>query len=263
MWKHGWGTRSVSDSDYGRCRGRCCRWTSASKRPTGCSPATDIPNPNVTGGATDWIFASVQNNGLGTIFAPGGCLMNFKNQPWPASTVYAVGQQVLDTHFQIQTVRVGGTSRATTPPWSLVVGATTTDNTVRWLNQGRQVVVHNTWLPAHTYALNAVIVDSNGDIQLVTTAGTSRTALQGHPTWSLVVNAITADNTVRWRNLGSVASASLATSGGASGIIIDNTVGTDTMAGASQVYFSTQGNQTCGTSGPGGCAVQASQPALQ
>jgi radical SAM protein with 4Fe4S-binding SPASM domain len=80
---------------------------------------TDIPNPNVTGGATEWIFASVQNNGLGTICAPGGCLINFKNQPWQASTVYAVGQQVLDTHFQIQTVRVGGTSRATTPPWSL------------------------------------------------------------------------------------------------------------------------------------------------
>jgi hypothetical protein len=79
----------------------------------------------------------------------------------------------------------------------------------------------------------------------------------------LVVNAITADNTVRWRNLGSVATASLAASGGTSGIIIDNTVGTGTMAGASQVYFSTQGNQICGTSGTGGCAVQASQSALQ
>ena len=230
---------------------------------TGCSSVTDIPNPNGTGGATEWIFASVQNNGLGTICASGGCLINFKNQPWQASTVYAVGQQVLDTHFQIQTVRVGGTSRATTPAWSTTVGATTADNTVRWLNQGRQVVVHNTWLPAHAYALNTVIVDSNGSIQLVTTAGTSRTALQGHPAWSLVVNAITADNTVRWRNLGSVATASLAASGGTSGIIIDNTVGTGTMAGASQVYFSTQGNQTCGTSGTGGCAVQASQSALQ
>lgn len=60
------------------------------------------------------------------------------------------GQQVLDTLFQIQTIRVGGTSRATTPPWSLVVGATTADNAVRWLNQGRQVVVHNTGLPAQS-----------------------------------------------------------------------------------------------------------------
>jgi hypothetical protein len=60
---------------------------------TGCSPVTDIPNPNVTGGATEWIFAGVQNNGLGTICAPGGCLMNFKNQPRQAPTVYAAGQQ--------------------------------------------------------------------------------------------------------------------------------------------------------------------------
>jgi len=52
-------------------------------------------------------------------------------------------------------------------------------------------------------------------------------------------------------------------SGGTSGIIIDNTVGTGTLAGASQVYFSTLGSQTCGTSGSGGCAVQASQSALQ
>jgi hypothetical protein len=57
--------------------------------------------------------------------------------------------------------------------------------------------------------------------------------------------------------------ASLAGSGGTSGIIIDNAVGTGTMAGSSQVYFSTHGNQTCGTSGTGGCAVQASQSALQ
>jgi hypothetical protein len=45
---------------------------------------------------------------------------------------------------------------------------------------------------------------------------------------------------------------------------MDNIVGSGTLAGASQVYFSTQGNQTCSTSGgSGGCAVQASQSALQ
>jgi hypothetical protein len=45
-------------------------------------------------------------------------------------------------------------------------------------------------------------------------------------------------------------------------LIIDNTVGT--LAGTSQVYFSTLSNQTCGTSPtPGGCAVQASQSDLQ
>jgi len=50
--------------------------------------------------------------------------------------------------------------------------------------------------------------------------------------------------------------------GGTSGIIIDNTVGSGTLAGASQVYFSTLANSTgtCGTNV--GCAVQASQSGL-
>ena len=55
------------------------------------------------------------------------------------------------------------------------------------------------------------------------------------------------------------ATAGLAAAGGTSGIIIDNTVGS---AGASQIYFSPLANQACATGGTGGCAVQASQAAL-
>lgn len=145
------------------------------------------------------------------------------------------------------------------------MGTVTADNTVRWRNQGPQVPAHATWLPSHAYAsgIGTVILDSNNNIQWVVTSGTSRTALQGHPIWSAAVFGLTADNTVRWRNLGSVATASLAAAGGTGGIIIDNTVGSGTMAGASQVYFATQGNQVCGTSGTGGCAIQASQSALK
>ncbi len=56
-------------------------------------------------------------------------------------------------------------------------------------------------------------------------------------------------------------SAGLASAGGTSGMIIDNT---SSSPGASQVYFSTLGSQTCGGngstgSGTGGCAVQTSQ----
>jgi hypothetical protein len=65
---------------------------------------------------------------------------------------------------------------------------------------------------------------------------------------------------VTWKNLGANGTAALAAAGGTSGIIIDNTV---SGGGASQVYFSTLSNQPCGTSGAGGCAVQASQSALQ
>jgi hypothetical protein len=53
-----------------------------------------------------------------------------------------------------------------------------------------------------------------------------------------------------------------AAAGGASGVVVDNTA---SLAGASQVYFSTLTNGTspCATStGTGGCATQASQSAL-
>jgi hypothetical protein len=63
--------------------------------------------------------------------------------------------------------------------------------------------------------------------------------------------------------LGAIATAALAAAGGTSGIIVDNTVAPGTLAGASQIYFSTLGSQACGSSGTGGCAVQASQPVLQ
>lgn len=229
---------------------------------TGCSPISDISNPNATGGTTEWIFAGTQASGTGNSCAAGGCIMNFKDQAWKPATAYAVGQEILDSHFQIQVVRVAGTSRATTPPaWNTVVDGSTTDNTVRWTNQGPLSASYATWLASHAYALRAEILDSNGNIQAVTAAGTSKAG--AHPVWSTTINGQTTDNTVRWRNVGALGTASLPAAGGTSGIIIDNTVGSGTLAGASQVYFSTQSNQACGTSGTGGCAVQASQSALQ
>jgi len=61
----------------------------------------------------------------------------------------------------------------------------------------------------------------------------------------------------------SVATAGIAANGGTGGVIIDNS---STAAGASQIYYSIQGNQACvgnGTTGAGtaGCAVQTLQSA--
>jgi hypothetical protein len=56
----------------------------------------------------------------------------------------------------------------------------------------------------------------------------------------------------------SAATDGLAAASGSSGIIIDNI---STSLGASQIYFSTLGSQSC-TGGTGGCAVQASQSTL-
>jgi hypothetical protein len=227
---------------------------------TACSPVTDIANPNATGGATEWFFASATASGLGNNCASGGCLTNFKSQQWQPSTAYVVGQQVLDTHFQIQTVRVKGTSKATAPAWSTTIGATTDDGAnLKWLNAGPIEASYATWVASNPYNLNQEIVDSNGNIQLVTTAGTSKAGT--HPTWKTTVDGTTTDGSVKWLNVGAMATASLSAAGGTSGIIIDNV---STMAGASQVYFTTQSNQTCTTSGgTGGCAMQASQSALK
>ena len=120
---------------------------------TGCSPVTDISNPNAAGGTKEWIFAGVKASGSGNSCAAGGCAMNYVNTPWIASHTYAVGQQVLDTHFQVQTCRVAGLSRATTPNWSIVVGASTNDNVARWVNQGPQLAAHGVWLASHVYAV--------------------------------------------------------------------------------------------------------------
>ena len=235
---------------------------------TGCSPVSDFSNPDAAGNNREWIFVSAQARGLGSKCASGGCAMNFVNTPWLPSNAYTVGQQVLDSHFHVQTVRTAGTSRTAAqgpPAWNTRTGGSTSDGaTLRWVNQGPQVAAHQTWLPSHAYVVGNSIIDSNGHIQVVTTAGTSRTAAQGHPTWvTTIYTPTTADNTVRWRNAGLPATASLAAAGGTGGFIIDNIVGSGVMAGASQVYFSTQGNQVCGSSGTGGCAVQASQSSLQ
>ena len=234
---------------------------------TGCSPVTDFSNPNATGGTTEWIFAGVQASGLGDSCGSAGCLMNFVNTPWLPSHAYTVGQQILDSHFQIQTVRALGTSRTAAlgpPVWNTTVGGSTTDaTTLRWVNQGPQLAAHGAWQPSHLYPLATAIIDTNGNVQVVTTAGTSRTAALGHPAWQTTINATTADAAVRWRNTGKPATASLAAAGGTGGIIIDNIVGSGTLGGASQVYFSTQSNQACGSTGTGGCAVQASQSGLQ
>jgi len=56
--------------------------------------------------------------------------------------------------------------------------------------------------------------------------------------------------------------AASAEAGGTSGIIIDNTVSSGMLAGTSQIYFSTLSG-CMGPSDQDGCAVQASQSALQ
>jgi hypothetical protein len=226
-----------------------------------CSPVTDILNPNVSGGATEWIFASTTNGGASAGCSSGGCIFNFKDTPWLPSTTYAVGQEVLDSHFQIQVVSVAGTSGLTSPTWSTTVGNPTLDGTVVWLEQGVQsAFTPAAWVATHLYGSGSKILDSSNNIQLVTTPGLSGGSM---PTFNSTAGGTTIDGVVVWTNVGVLGTAAMPAAGGTSGIIIDNTVSSGTLAGTSQIYFSTLSDQVCGSSGTGGCAVQASQSALQ
>jgi hypothetical protein len=230
-----------------------------------CGSVTDVSNPNATGGTAEHLYFGVQNNGRPTLCAGKGCAMSFVDLPWQASTAYQVGQEILVLRTQNNTLYVNvattaGTTGTTPPTWPTQVGATTINGTVSWLNQGASTVVPlAVWANNHAYALRARIVDSNGDVEIATVAGTSAGAA---PHWSTTAGGLTADGTVTWENAGVLPVAALESAGGTSGIIIDNFV--NTLPGASQVYFSTLSNQTCTTSGTtGGCAVQASQSTLK
>jgi len=65
------------------------------------------------------------------------------------------------------------------------------------------------WAATTAYAVGTRIVDSNGNIEQVTTAGTSRAT---QPTWSTTVGGTTTDNTVRWQNAGVAAGTTIQSS---------------------------------------------------
>jgi hypothetical protein len=223
---------------------------------------TDVQNPNA-GGSTEWVFVSAGANGIAT-GCTAGCLYNFNNTPWKKTTAYSLGQEVLDSNFKIEVVTTAGTSGSAQPTWG-ATGASTTDGTVTWFNQGLTTQITTAiWVRITNYPLGSTILDSNNNVELVTTSHGGGNSGGGQPTWNTVVGGTTADATLTWTNEGPVSAFGLASAGGTSGIIIDNFVSSGTLAGASQVYFSTLSNQTCATSGgTGGCAVQASQSALK
>jgi hypothetical protein len=231
-----------------------------------CSPVTDVYNPNVAGGPTEWVFASVQNHGVAAPCSGGGCVFNLVDTAWKASTVYAVGQEILSPRLHIEVVTTGGTSGAVQPGWTSSAGFSVTDNGVHWLDQG--LLAAGTlpgWLPNLVHNRGFRILDPVGNIQVVTAAvGTKKTGTV-MPAFSATPGLSVVDNgTLTWTNAGAIATHALASAGGTSGIIIDNYVNSITLVGASQIYFSTLSNQTCVTSSTtGGCAVQASQPGLQ
>ena len=180
--------------------------------------------------------------------------------PWQASNAYVVGHQILSPKLHLEVVTKAGTSAATAPTWTNTAGLTVSDGSVTWLDQGAITAIPlSAWIANNPYT-STRILDSNGNVEIVGTAGTSGATT---PAWSTTPGGTTVDGTVTWINGGTMSVNGLQASGGASSIIMDNVVPSGTLAGASQVYFSTLANQTCTSGGTGGCAVQASQAGLK
>lgn len=163
---------------------------------------------------------SVNNSYLGDVKVQGvmpsgnGSTLNWTQNEaaWAASTEMHLGQQVKDSNGNIQVVtavtsdaKTGGSA----PAWSVVGGGTTTDNHVTWTMLGASAqwrdVTQNppegsaAWQQSTTYALGTAVWDSNHNLQLCTTAGTSNASA---PVWNASVGGTTSDNTVVWTNLG-------------------------------------------------------------
>lgn len=229
-----------------------------------CSSVTDVSNPNTAIGPAERVFVSVENNGRYTTCGGGGCLFNFVVAEWQPSTTYVQNQQILNSNLHVVTAATGGTSGAAPPAWTPTSAANEiNDGSVVWIDQGTLSTMNSVvgWQALHLYNSGTDrVVDSNGNVEVSTGPGLSGAAT---PAWSTVPGGTTPDGLVTWTNVGLAGTVALASSGGASGVIEDNVVSQATQAGGSQVYFTTLGDQACGTSGTGGCAVQASQPALQ
>jgi len=229
-----------------------------------CSPIIDFPNPNASVNKGELLYFSVQNRGRAC--GGKGCLMNFVDQPWQPLTHYNAGQELLvlrtaDNTAYIQVAVNSGTSGSTAPAWPAIVGKQTLDGGVggvTWLNQGATTITAlNGWVANRTYGLQARIFDGT-NVEITVQAGKTGGTV---PVWNTTIGGKTTDGAAIWINAGPWPSADITVTGGTGGMIID---GTSTSAGASQVYFFTQGNQLCTTStGTGVCAIQASQANLQ
>lgn len=223
-----------------------------------CSPVTDIANVKLAVGSAENLFLSPQLNGRPNACAAKGCLISFASTPWqPSPATFKLGQEILTSKLHIETVVVAGTAGATAPTWTTTAGVTVADGSVTWMDQGAlSAGAFATWKKNNNYALHSRIVDSNGYVEIATAVTGLGTSAAVAPTWPMTAGTTTTDNLVTWTNVGFLPTTALLATGGTSGVIMDNTVGS---GGASQVYYSILGSQACGTGGTGGCAVQTSQ----
>jgi len=125
---------------------------------------------------------------------------------WPTATPVVLNQLIVDPNGNVQAVMHAGTTGGSQPTWSTVVGTKTVDNGIHWVNLGPNGAAVRTvpgvsglWSATTTFDLNANVVDTNGNVQQVTTSGTSGA---NAPAWNTTVGGTTTDSGVTWTNRG-------------------------------------------------------------
>ena len=106
---------------------------------------------------------------------------------------------ILDYNGNFQETTSLATTGSAVPLWNSTFLGLTTDNLTTWVNRGPYVG----WANANAYILGTMIVDSNNNLEEVTTAGTSGGT---NPAWATTIGGTTTDGGVTWtlRGLGFV-----------------------------------------------------------
>lgn len=131
------------------------------------------------------------------------------NRFWtPNATLSTAFYSVLDSNGNVQVLYSTGTTGPQAPRWNATEGGLTPDGTVLWSNAGRPSLG---WAAATVYVNGTVILDSNGNLELVTSAsGTSGATV---PTWNATIGGTTTDGPITWTNIGTGSQLATATFG--------------------------------------------------
>lgn len=125
-----------------------------------------------------------------TVAAPAGPGPTF----WQPSASYASHSLLLDPNGNIQFSNALVTSGAQPPTWATTFGAVTLETLSGWVNSGAP----STWSANTVFRQDQApvfIIDSNSNLQQLTTSGTSGATA---PAWVTVLGNTTADGTAVW-----------------------------------------------------------------
>jgi phage tail sheath protein FI len=124
---------------------------------------------------------------------------------WAATTNYSVGSMVVDgagNWYQVTAF----TSATAAPTWAVDTKSasnTTTDGAVTWQLQPTGNSLLSAWSPSTVYAVGDEIVDSNGNLEVVTAVSGAATSGAATPSWPTKIGTTTTDGTVTWTLTGS------------------------------------------------------------